>query len=131
MKLLLAILLVLCTTPGVSHSQQQPTPPEQQPPSTSAPNQPNEIPNRQLPPDTKAPTPGQLSSPDIERQLQKELSRNPVLSDTGIKATVDDATIVLDGTVENRQQHDLALQLAQSYAGQRKIVDKIVVRQKT
>lgn len=74
--------------------------------------------------------PGELSSPDIEKQLQKELSRNPVLSQANLKAIVDDQNVVLSGTVENTRQHDLAVQLAQSYAGRRKIVDKIMVRQK-
>jgi ribosome-associated protein YbcJ (S4-like RNA binding protein) len=127
MKLLLSILLVLCTTPSLS--QQQGRPPEQQPPAMMSPRA--QTPSRQIPPDTRAPTPGELASPDIQQQLQKELSRDPVLSGANVKAVVDDQNIVLDGTVESRSQHDLALQLAQSYAGQRKIVDKIVIRQKT
>jgi osmotically-inducible protein OsmY len=129
MKLLLAILLVLCTTHSLG--QQQTAPPEQRPPGMPSQTTPGtEIPNQQIPPDTKAPMPGELSSPDIEKQLQKELSRNPVLSQANLKAIVDDQNVVLSGTVENTRQHDLAVQLAQSYAGRRKIVDKIMVRQK-
>jgi BON domain len=117
MKLLLCILLVLCTAHSLG--QQQGTPPQQQPPS------------RQMPPDMRAPTPGELASPDVQSQLQKAFSQSSVLRGGNVTATVDDQNIVLEGTVENQQQHEAALQLAQTYAGQRRIVDKIVVRQKT
>lgn len=122
MKLLISILLVLCSASSLS--QQQGTPPEQQPPAATSPGPQTQ--QQQMPP-----TPGELASPDIQRQLQKELGREPLLSGSNVKATVDDQNIVLEGTVDNRNQHDLALQLAQSYAGQRKIVDKIVIREKT
>jgi hypothetical protein len=127
MKLLLSIFLVLCTTHSLG--QQQAKPPEQQPPGMTSPGA--QPPSQQIPPDTRAPTPGELASPDIQNQLQKEFSRDPVLRDSKVTATVDDQHVVLEGTVNSRQQHDAALQLAQTYAGQRKIVDKIVVRQKT
>lgn len=127
MKLLISILLVLCSTSSLS--QQQGTPPEQQPSAATSPEPQTQ--QQQMPPDTQAPTPGELASPDIQRQLQKELGREPLLSSSNVTTTVDDQNIVLEGTVDNRNQHDLALQLAQSYAGQRKIVDKIVIREKT
>jgi osmotically-inducible protein OsmY len=121
MKLLISILLVLCSASSLS--QQQGIPPATPPgPQTQ---------RQQMPPDTQAPTPGELASPDIQRQLQKELGREPLLSSSNVRATVDDQNIVLEGAVDNRNQHDLVLQLAQSYAGQRRIVDKIVIREKT
>src|SRR5215831_8435552 len=105
MKLLISILLVLCSTSSLS--QQQGATPEQQPPAATSPRA--QTPDRQIPPDTRAPTPGELASPDIQRQLQKELGREPLLSSSNVKATVDDQSIVLEGTVDNRNQHDLAL----------------------
>jgi len=43
----------------------------------------------------------------------------------------DENTVLLTGNVDSEQQHDLALRIAQSYAGDRKIVDKIKVTQAT
>lgn len=127
MKLLFCTLVVLCTAHSLG--QQQGTPPQPQPPGMTSPGVPT--PGRQMPPDMRAPTPGELASPDIQSQLEKAFSRDPVLHGGNVRATVDDQNIVLEGTVENNQQHDAALQLAQTYAGQRRIVDKIVIRQKT
>jgi len=39
--------------------------------------------------------------------------------------------VTLSGTVNTEQQHDLALRIAHSYAGDRKIVDKIELMQQT
>ena len=39
--------------------------------------------------------------------------------------------LVLTGNVDTETQHDLALRIAQSYAGDRRIVDKIKVKQQT
>jgi osmotically-inducible protein OsmY len=39
--------------------------------------------------------------------------------------------VILTGTVASEEQHDLALRIAQSYAGDRKIVDKIKLTQLT
>jgi len=90
-----------------------------------------QTPNQQLPPDTRAPAPGQVSSLDIENELQKEFGRAPLLRGQQLKASVDDKNIVLTGTVETQEQHDLALQLARQYAKERKVADQIVIRQKT
>jgi osmotically-inducible protein OsmY len=38
---------------------------------------------------------------------------------------------VLSGTVDDERQHDLALRIAQSYAGDRRIVDNIQIGQRT
>lgn len=126
MKLLLCIVIVLCSAHSLG--RQQGTPPQQQPPGTPPETQ---SPRRQFPPDMRAPTPGELASPDVQSELQKAFSQSSVLRGGNVTATVDDQNIVLEGMVENQQQHEAALQLAQTYAGQRRIVDKIVIRQKT
>ena len=122
MKLLISILLLLCAT--AAFSQQQTNPPDTPPGGVQAP-------SYQFPPDTVAPPAGQVSSLDIEQELQKEFGRAPLLNGTQLKASVDDKTILLTGTVETQEQHDLALQLAQAYATKRKLIDKIEIRQKT
>src|SRR5215470_7603974 len=122
MKLLCSIVLAVCALPAFS---QQPTNPQGTPPNGV------QAPNRQIPPDTKAPAPGQISSADIQSELQKEFGRAALLKGQQLKAAVDDKTIVLTGTVETQEQHDLALRLAQQYASDRKIQDQIIIRQKT
>lgn len=93
----------------------------------------------QMPPDSKAPAPtpdsknantAQMSSPDIQKQLQAAYDQNPVLGSNQLKAVVDDDSVVLSGTVADEKQHQMALQIAQSYAASRKIVDKVVVKDK-
>jgi len=37
----------------------------------------------------------------------------------------------LTGTVDSEKQHDLAVRIAQSFAGDRQVVDKIKIRQQT
>ena len=84
-----------------------------------------------MPPDTEAPPPEALPSADIQGQIQNKLATEPLLANTGVEASVDDNSVLLSGTVENEQQHDLALRIAQSYAGDRRIIDKIQVQAKT
>ncbi len=93
----------------------------------------------QMPPDTKAPAPtqhndsaaaAQMSSPDVQKQLQSDFDNNPVLGANQLKAVVDDDSVVLSGTVNDEKQHQMALQITQSYAAGRKVVDKIVIRNK-
>jgi osmotically-inducible protein OsmY len=130
---------VLCTlllfVASIAFSQQQPSPAT--PPFNPNPGQtgnsapPNEqSPAEQLPPDTKAPAHDQMASPDLEKELQKALNNDPSLERTSLKAIVDDDSVVVSGTVETEKQHQMALEIAQSYAGQRKVVDKIVVKNK-
>lgn len=120
MKLLFAIALLACSTFVLG---QQPANPPSAPPGQAT--------SPQLPPDTAAPPAAQVSSADIQDELQKEFGRASILSDQPLKATVDDQNILLTGTVETQQQHDLALKLAQQYTGTRKIVDRIEIHAKT
>jgi osmotically-inducible protein OsmY len=80
-----------------------------------------------MPPDTKAPPSEQLSAADSQDQIQNKLDSEPALNNNDLKATVDDASVALDGTVQNEQQHALAIRIAQSYAGERRIVDNIEI----
>ena len=124
MKLLLFALVLLILPRGLS---QQPLPAN---PPANPPLQ------RQMPPDTKAPvptqsSPAQMSSAEIERVMQKNFDHDSNLANARIQVSVDEKNVFLSGTVESRKQHDLALQLAQSYAGERKIVDNLTIREKT
>ena len=102
------------------------------PPYTTPPTFPqDQAPRQQMPPDTKAPPPSELSSAQIQRQIQDKLNSESALSKAKLGVKADDQSVTLTGTVDSDTQHDLALRIARSYAGDRKIVDRIEVRQQT
>lgn len=105
-------------------AQQQP--PTNPPPYTTPPTFPEgQAPTQQMPPDTKAPPAQALSTPEIQQQIQGKLNSEPALAKTNVGVKTDDMSVTLTGTVETEEQHDLALRIAQSYAGDRKILDEI------
>jgi hyperosmotically inducible protein len=122
--LLLGAALLLATA---LMAQQQPHPPYQPPssaPQTVTPDQPQEP----MPPDTQAPAHRTLSSSAVQQQIDGKIGDEPGLAGSNIKVNVDDSSVVLTGTVDSEQQHDLALRIAQAYAGDRPIDDKIQIR---
>jgi osmotically-inducible protein OsmY len=60
------------------------------------------------------------NSTEVGRQIQ-ERQHN-----LAVKA--DDKSVTLTGTVDTQRQHDLALSIAQSHAGDRKVVDQIKIK---
>jgi hypothetical protein len=122
---LLCGLTLLAT---LSFSQQQSQPPPAMPPYTTPPTFPE---SQQMPPDQKAPPPVALSSGRVEHEIQRHFRSEPELANSDLTVKADDTSVVLTGTVESDVQHALALRIAQSYAGDRKVVDKIQVRQQT
>jgi hypothetical protein len=125
-RLVCGTLLLLAT----SVLAQQQNPPRY-PPYTTPPTFPDDRGARkQMPPDINAPT-QELSPTEIQQQIQKKLDTEPALSTVVVKATVNDHSVMLKGTVLDERQHHLALRIAESYAGERQIVDKIEVRGRT
>jgi hypothetical protein len=121
---------------------QQPGPPPTAPPRGTPPTFPEDrAPRQQMPPDQEAPPmpPDQeappegrrLSTPEIHQRIQQSLNSEPMLRNSNVGVHVDENSVILTGTVDSEQQHDLALLIAQSYAGDRKIVDQIKVIQQT
>jgi len=112
--------------------QQGQPPPTTNPPYQTPPTFPEgrQAPGQQ-PPDTQAPPAQETSSQRVEGQILDQLRAEPSLSGTNIDARVDDNSVVLTGNVDTLAQHDLAIQVAQSSAGNRRIVDKIKVKQQT
>jgi osmotically-inducible protein OsmY len=84
-----------------------------------------------MPPDTQAPPPQAMSSEQVEGHILNQLKAEPTLSSTNVDARVDDGSVVLTGSVDTMTQHDLAIRIAQSNAGDRRVVDKIKVKQQT
>jgi BON domain len=107
-------------------AQQQP--PTNSPPYTTPPTFPEGRPQQQMPPDTKAPPPQDLSASEVEQQIQDKLHREPDLANTQIGVKIDATSVTLTGSVDTARQRDLALRIAQSYAGQRKVLDKIKIQ---
>jgi len=56
------------------------------------------------------------------------LIAEPALANTNVEVKTTDKSVTLTGSLDTERQHDLALRIAQSYAGDRKIVDKIKIR---
>ncbi len=77
------------------------------------------------------PQPEQMSSAEVQEQIQKSMESEPALAHTDVNVTTDDSSVVLTGSVGTEEQHNLVLRIAQSYAGTRQIVDKIEVRERT
>lgn len=110
-------------------AQQQGTPPYNLPPTTTPPTFPQEqSPPDRMPPDTKAPAPRKLSDAEVRQQVEEKLAAEPLLSNLQLDTKVNRASVVLMGIVNSEEQHQLALRIAESYAGQRRIIDKIKVR---
>src|SRR2546430_836459 len=78
-----------------------------------------------MPPDTKAPAP---HAQDLQQQIEQALAKEPDLADSDIEVKVGRNNVILTGTVENSNDHALALRIAQSYAGERQVVDKLKLR---
>jgi hypothetical protein len=129
MKRVLCGSLLLLLLAGTLFAQQQSIPPYNSPPVTTPPTFPQDPrPGQPLPPDTKAPAPLDPTNAEVQDQVQHKLATEPLLERLKLKATVTDAAIVLTGTVDNEQQHKLALRVAESYAGERQVIDKIKIR---
>jgi len=119
---LLASALLLTS---LSFAQQQGQPP----PNSTPPTFPREEkPQTQMPPDKEAQP---QSTAQVQEQIQQGLNSEPALSNTKVSVKTSENSVVLGGTVESERQHELALRIAQSYAGDRKIIDKIKVQQQT
>lgn len=131
MKQILFGLVLLVTTAVLAQQPGQPpptTPPQGTPPTFPE----DRAPRQPMPPEQEAPAQEQgLSTPEVQQQIQQGLNSEPMLRNSDVRVHVDENSVILTGTVDSEQQHDLALRIAQSYAGDRKIVDKIKMIQKT
>jgi hypothetical protein len=111
--------------------QPQPGQPPQGTPPTFPEGQ--QSPRRPTPPDqrTPEPTPEATSSEQVQQQITQQLSAEPTLASTNVRAEVDEASIVVSGTVDSAEQRELALRIARSHAGDRNVVDKIKIKQQS
>jgi hypothetical protein len=133
MKHILCMVVLMAGT--LAYGQMAPGQPQPgQPPQGTPPTFPEggrQSPRQPMPPDQQAPTPEATSAEQIQRQITQQFSTEPTLNGTDLRADVDEASIVVSGTVDTVEQHDVALRIAQSHAGDRNVVDKIKVKQQT
>jgi BON domain len=66
-----------------------------------------------------------LSNSEVQRQIEEKLRSEPDLADAKLGVKTNDNSVTLKGTVVTDRQHHLAFRIAESYAGDRKIVDEI------
>jgi hypothetical protein len=132
MKYALSCVVVFLSVFVLAQQQGQP-PPTTNPPYRTPPTFPEgrQTPRDQMPPDTQAPPPQAMSSQRLEGRIVDQFRAEPKLSGTNVDARVDDNSVVLTGSVDTVEQHDLAVRIAQANAGDRNIVDRIKVKQQT
>ena len=132
MKYALSCVLVFLAVSVLAQEQGQP-PATTNPPYETSPTFPEgqQAPSGQMPPDTQAPPPEAMSSQKLEGLIVDKLRAEPRLSGTNVDARVNDNSVVLNGSVDTVEQHDLAVRIAQGNAGDRYIIDRINIKQRT
>ena len=90
---------------------------------------------KQMPPDTKAPAAKAappLNSKEARTEIQRHIDSEPGISkNSHIRVQVIGNSVVLAGYVQDERERRLALQIAQSYSGQRKMVDRLAIKQRS
>ena len=129
MKVIFCGLVLLLATSTLA---QQGQPPPQSPPYGTPPTFPQgqQKPEQQVSPDQEPPSEG-LSNAETEQQIQQGIDSEPALHNAKVDVHVNETSVVITGSVETEEQHDLAFRIAQSYAGDCKIVDNIKLEQRT
>ncbi len=79
--------------------------------------------NTQVPPGSFGVTP----SNELKSQLDSAFQSEPTLSGSSIQTNVTDTTVELSGTVPTGKEKITAKRIAQSYSGNRKVVDRLTV----
>ena len=68
-----------------------------------------------------------MTDSDLQSQIQSALSKEPTLAGDSARATVSGDTIELNGTVGTNKEKITATRIVQSYAGSKKLVNKLAV----
>jgi BON domain len=136
MKRIILIAAMLAFSFGLTAQQQAPPAPDPQPaPGQTPPTFPeDQDPGARrtppdMPPDTNAPG-RELSSREIQEQIQSKLNSEPGLDNDRVRVNVTDSEVTVTGSVDDEAERDVALRIAESYAGDRQIVDKLEIRGK-
>ncbi len=124
------------TTPGATPDPTQPTTDKTAPqqPSTPPVTAPGTTPGSSPAPGSQSSlagssptTSGVVDSATLKGQLESAYQAEPTLTGSNIQVNVNDTTVELTGTVPTGKEKTTAKRIAQSYAGNRKVVDKMTV----
>lgn len=133
MRAIILAVATLVLTAGLVAQQQAPPPRDPQPPVQTPPTFPEDqdpgvrpVPP-DMPPDKNAP-PRELSTSEIQQQIQSKLDSEPSLKNNQLKAEVTDDQVVVSGTADNEAERDVAIRIAESYAGERPVVSKVEIK---
>ncbi len=121
------------TAPGTQNpeNKQNPVaPPTTAPGTTPDPTQPTV--DKNAPPQSSTATSGTTAagvtdSATLKGQLESAFQAEPTLTGSNIQVNVSDTTVELTGTVPTGKEKITAKRIAQSYAGNRKVIDKMTV----
>jgi osmotically-inducible protein OsmY len=80
-----------------------------------------------LPASDQGVSPSSADSTTLQSTIQEKLKNEPMLSSSSVNVNVNDSTIELSGSVATGKEKQTAERIAQSYAGNRKVVDRITV----
>src|SRR5689334_3140424 len=69
----------------------------------------------------------EMPDSDLQSQIQSALSKEPTLAGDSARATVSGDTIELNGTVGTNKEKITATRIVQSYAGSKKLVNKLTI----
>jgi hypothetical protein len=70
---------------------------------------------------------GASDTNQLQSQIQGAIQNEPTLSGSNVNVNVTDTNIELSGTVPTGKEKQTAKRIAQSYAGNRKVVDRLTV----
>jgi osmotically-inducible protein OsmY len=81
-----------------------------------------------MPPDMAAPPPKEISNTAIELRIRKAFANEERLISKNVNVLVTDDHVVLEGDVSDVQTKQRVNQLADKFAGGRKVIDNMRVR---
>jgi osmotically-inducible protein OsmY len=117
--------LLLISLVGISgaqnRDQQQATSPMSDPSRVFASAQRSDVP-------AMSPTSEALTTPEVEKLIEDNLTSEQALSDVRVMVKTDDNSVVLTGVVDRNEQRNVAEQIAKAYAGSRSVSNQIRVR---
>lgn len=119
MKTIFLASILLLATMGFAQYPQSPG----GAPQTTPPTFPGH-PGEQMPPDQNG---RPLSTDEVQKQIKQALASQGELANTDVNVKASESSVTLSGAVDTEHQHRIALRVAESYAGDRKIIDNISV----
>ena len=133
MRKIIHIAAILVLSVGLLAQEQNRPPMDEQPPVQNPPAYPEDMdpgvrpvpPN--MPPDTSAP-PRELTSQEAELEIQAKLDSEPSLKNNQLKVEVSEDEVVVSGSTDSEAERDVAIRIAESFAGDRPVINKVEIR---